>query len=87
MRHLIRNLRYAALPQNDALGIHDNRYSDIIHVKAMAFQITGNISKLTTKKTSELRLTGAVLGNLAVFSGFPIAKVGNFEKNGSIYKR
>ena len=60
MCHLIKNRRCAALKQNDKLGIHDNHYSDIIHVKIMASQITGNLSKLPTKKTSELRLTGAL---------------------------
>ena len=55
------------LPQNDELGVQDNYYNDIIQVNVMTSQITGNLSKLSTKESSELRLTGALLGNLSFF--------------------
>ena len=79
-----KNLQCAALPQNYESGVDDNHCNDIIHVTVMVSQIAGNLSKLTTKKISELRLTGVLLGNISVFSGFPSPKVRNIEKRFNI---
>ena len=79
-----KTLRCTALPKYYELRVHDNHYSGIIHVNVIASQIAGNLSKLTTKKTSELRLPGTLLDNLSVFSGFPSPKVRNVEKRFNI---